>query len=564
MQLQDTFYIIFFFIALFSLAYPLGLFMARVFEGEIPHALRWLAPVENFIYRLAGVNSKKGQDAWTYFIHLFIFNIIGFLFLMSILMLQASLPLNPQKFAGLEFTLAFNTAISFMTNTNWQAYSGEVSLSYFSQMAGLTVQNFLSAATGMTVIIAVIRGLRQRLESNIGNFWVDMTRTLLYLLLPLSFLLAIILIGQGVIQNLSDYVTASTLEGNEQIIPMGPAASQIAIKQLGTNGGGFFGINSAHPFENPTPFSNFLQLLCILLIPVAQVFMFGKMIKQEKQGLSILASMTFLFLGLLAFSLWSEFSFTPEYVGSGPPLEGKEWRIGQTESILWSVSTTAASNGSVNSMHSSLSPLAGGVALFNIMIGEVIYGGVGAGLYGMFLFVLLTVFIAGLMVGRSPEYLGKKIEAKEIRLAMIGVLVPSSVILIGAGMGAVSNWALSSVSHQGPHGLSEILYAFSSTVGNNGSAFAGFNANTPLLNTLLGLGMLMGRFMVIYPVLMISGSLAGKKITPPTAGTFPTDSHLFSLLLTGIILIVGALTFFPALALGPIAEHFLLLKGVTF
>ncbi len=563
MQTETIFYNIFFFIVLFSLGYPFGLFMARVFEGDIPKRVSWIKPLEKIIYGFSGINAEAKYSASTYLLHLLIYNAFGFLLLFLILLFQGHLPLNPQGFAGLDLPLAFNTAISFTTNTNWQAYSGEVSLSYFSQMVGLTTQNFLSASTGLAIIMVIVNGLRNKLDKTIGNFWVDMVRMNLYVLLPLSFILALILVGQGVIQNLAPYVKAVTLEGVDQLLPMGPAASQVAIKQLGTNGGGFFGVNSAHPFENPTPFSNFLQLLSILLIPVAQVFAFGKLMKDEKQGFSIVAAMAVLFTALLVVSHWSEVSTIPTWA-NGVPMEGKEQRIGVNESVLWSVATTAASNGSVNSMHSSLSPLAGLVALFNMMTGEVIFGGAGAGFYGMFLYVILTVFIAGLMVGRSPEYLGKKIEAYEIKLAIIGILVPSALVLLGAGLGAVSSWALTSTSHKGPHGLSEILYTFASTAGNNGSAFGGFNANTPLLNVLLGVTMLIGRFVVIYAVVMISGSLAQKKYTPITAGTFPTNTYIFSVLLIGVVLIVGALTFFPALTLGPIAEHFLLLKGHTF
>lgn len=564
MQMQEIFYLVFFFVVLFSLAYPLGLLLARVFEGDIPKRVSFLKPFENAIYLASGINPEEKQTALTYFIHLFIFNLLGFLFVLLILMFQHLLPLNPQNIPGLDFYLSFNTAISFMTNTNWQAYSGEVNMSYFSQMVGLTVQNFLSAATGASLIVVILRGLNQKLETNMGNFWVDMTRMTLYVLLPLSIILTLILISQGVVQNLSAYIEATTIEGAKQMIPMGPAASQIAIKQLGTNGGGFFGVNSAHPFENPTPLSNFLQCLAILLIPVAQVFAFGKMLKKEKQGLAILLSMSVIFFTLLIGSLYSEYNFLPDYSGGVVPMEGKELRIGTNESVLWSVSTTAASNGSVNSMHSSLSPLSGLMAIFSMMTGEVIFGGVGAGFYGMFLYIILTVFIAGLMVGRSPEYLGKKIEAKEVKLAMIGILVPSICILVGAGLGAVSEWALASTTHKGPHGLSEILYALASACGNNGSAFAGFGANTPVINTILGICMFIGRFAVIYPVIMIAGSLSSKKTVPMTAGTFPTDSYLFSILLVGVVLIVGALTFFPALTLGPIAEHFAMLNGMTF
>lgn len=563
MQTEAIFYNVFFVIVLLSLGYPLGLFIARICEGDIPKRVSFLKPVENLIYRVSGINAQTKFSAPTYFLHLLTFNLMGLVLLILILMGQGFLPLNPQSVSGLDFPLAFNTAVSFITNTNWQAYSGEVSLSYFSQMVGLTTQNFLSASTGLAVIMVVVNGLNQKSEKTIGNFWVDMVRMNLYLLLPLACILALILVGQGVIQNFSPYIKSLTLEGVEQVIPMGPAASQIAIKQLGTNGGGFFGVNSAHPFENPTPFSNFLQMLSILLIPVAQVFAFGKLVKNERQGFSIAAAMSVIFIVLLTFSLWSEFTTIPSWAGD-IPLEGKELRFGTNESVLWSVVTTAASNGSVNAMHSSLSPLSGLVALFNMMTGEVVFGGVGSGLYGMFLYVILTVFVAGLMVGRTPEYLGKRIEAYEIKLAMIGILIPSALILIGTGLASVSDWALSSLSHQGPHGLSEILYAFTSTSGNNGSAFAGFNVNTPVINIVLGLCMFISRFIVIYAVIMISGSLVAKKYTPVTAGTFPTDSYLFSILLIGVVFIVGALTFFPALTLGPIAEHFLTIYGITF
>lgn len=564
MSIEEIFYVIFFLIVLFSLGYPLGIFMARVLEGELPKRVSWIRPLESFIYKFSGINPEEKYSAFHYFLNLFIFNLIGFIILFFILIGQGHLPMNPQGFQGMEPLLAFNTAMSFMTNTNWQAYSGETSLSYFSQMFGLTVQNFLSAATGGAVIMAIVRGVSLKLQNQIGNFWVDMTRLTIYVLLPISLILAVILVGQGVIQNFDAYAKTTGLEGVEQILPMGPVASQVAIKQLGTNGGGFFGVNSAHPFENPTPFSNFLQLLAILLLPVAQVFAYGKLIKEEKQGFSILATMSVLFLGLLVFSLWSEQQFLPEFSQGQIPLEGKEMRFGTTESVVWSVATTAASNGSVNAMHSSLSPLSGLVPMFNMMTGEVIFGGIGAGLYGMFLYVILTVFIAGLMVGRSPEYLGKKIEAKEVKLAMIGVIVPSALILIGTGLGIISQWGLTSLLSKGPHGLSELLYAFTSASANNGSAFAGLNANTPVMNFLLGICMFIGRFAVIFPVIMICGSLAAKKTTPVTAGTFPTDSYLFSIMLLGVILIVGALTFFPSLSLGPIAEHFLMIKGQTF
>ncbi len=450
-----------------------------------------------------------------------------------------------------------------MTNTNWQGYSGESSLSYFTQMLGLNVQNFVSAGTGIAVAIALCRGLVLKQEKNIGNFWQDLYRSTVYILLPISFVLAILLVSQGVVQNLSSYVEAMGLDGVAQVIPQGPAASQVAIKQLGTNGGGFFGVNSAHPLENPTPLSNWLQLIAILLIPVSMVFTFGEYVKDKKQAWALFSAMfSLLFVGLCLSLLAENHTVTSGILENS--MEGKEVRIGTTNSVLWSVFTSAASNGSVNAMHSSLTPLAGGVAMFNIMLGEIIFGGVGAGLYGMLLFVLLTVFLSGLMVGRTPEYLGKKIEGREIKMVILGVLIPSAAILIGAGISSVLPTALSSVSHKGPHGLSEILYAFASAGGNNGSAFAGLSANTVYYNLALGLVMLIGRFGVILPVLAIAGSLAEKKQTPQGAGTLGTDTSLFVCLLVGVILIVGGLTFLPALALGPIIEHFLLIHGFTF
>lgn len=430
-------------------------------------------------------------------------------------------------------------------------------------MLGLTVQNFLSAATGISVFLALVRGIKGRQTSALGNYWVDMTRSVVYVLLPLSIILAILLISQGVIQNFSPYVTAQTIEGANQILPMGPAASQIAIKQLGTNGGGFFGLNSAHPFENPTPLSNWLEMFSILLIPSALTYAYGILVKSKKQGLVLLSAMFIVWFGCLALALYSEYSMNP-ILGIAGSMEGKETRFGVTNSILWAISTTAASNGSVNAMHSSLSPIAGGIAMFNMIMGEVIFGGVGSGLYGMIIFVFMTVFIAGLMVGRTPEYLGKKIDAREMGLVIVAILLPSAAILIGSSAACVLPDALTSVSSKGPHGFSEILYAFTSASQNNGSAFAGLNANTDFYNVLLGLAMLIGRFAVIIPVLAIAGSLAAKNVTPPSDGSFATDNSLFGALLIAIIIIVGALTFLPALSLGPIAEHLLMRHGAIF
>ena len=436
-------------------------------------------------------------------------------------------------------------------------------MSYLTQMLGLTVQNFLSAATGIGVFLALVRGLTRKQEWTLGNFWVDVTRSTIYILLPLSIVMAVALAGQGVIQNFSSYTEVATLEGAKQSIPAGPVASQVAIKQLGTNGGGFFNANSAHPFENPTPFANFLEMLAILLLPAACVFAFGRMVRSRRQGWTLFIVMFSVWFLTLVGSLFAEYATNPIFQQSGI-MEGKETRLGVVNSLIWSTATTVASNGSVNAMHSSLSPLAGGLALFNIMLGEVIFGGVGAGMYGMLLFVLLTVFLSGLMVGRSPEYLGKKIEANEMKMAILGILGPCACILIGAAVSAVLPVALGSLGNKGPHGFSEILYAFTSAAGNNGSAFAGLNANTVYFNLMLGLTMLVGRFVVILPALAIAGQLVGKKISPPSAGTFATDTPIFGVLLIGVIVIVGALTFLPALSLGPIVEHFLVINGQTF
>jgi len=541
----------------------LGGFMATVFCGEKTWLTPVLKPLESFIYKLSGVDDRAEMSWKKYALALLAFNAFGFLAVFALMLAQGALPLNPQSTGGTSGFLAFNTAVSFMTNTNWQAYSGEAALSYLTQMLGLGVQNFVSAATGIAVMIALTRGIARKNAASIGNFWVDLTRTTLYILLPLSLLLAVMLISQGVVQSFGTYLQATTLEGRSQVIPLGPAASQIAIKQLGTNGGGFFGVNSAHPFENPTPFSNFLQVFAILLIPSALTYTYGKMVGSVRQGWTIFAAMLAVLLVVLAVSLWSETSYNA-VLQTSVQMEGKEQRFGVANSVLWGMTTTVASNGSVNAMHDSFSPLAGGMAMLNMMLGEVIFGGVGAGMYGMLMFIIITVFIAGLMVGRTPEYLGKKIEAFEVQMAMLAILAPSAVILIGTMIAVLIPQGLSSLNNQGAHGFSEILYAFTSAAGNNGSAFAGLTVDTPFYNIALGIGMLVGRFGVILPALAIAGSLVGKKYTPPSLGTFPTDKPLFAALLIAVIIIVGALTFFPALSLGPIVEHLLMNGGKTF
>ena len=527
MKTTEWLQVIAYFGALIALTPLLGMFMARVFEGK-RHPLFFLKPVERALYKLAGVDEKR-EMRWTdYLGALLVFNLLGFLAVLGLQLFQARLPLNPQSLPNVPFWLALNTAVSFMTNTNWQAYSGEATLSYLVQMLGLTVQNFVSAATGMAVLLALARGLSRRCADTLGNFWADLVRTTVYVLLPLSFLLALVLVGQGVVQTFAPYVSVTTLEGQQQIIPLGPAASQIAIKQIGTNGGGFFGVNSAHPFENPTPLSNFLEMLAILLIPAAQTYTFGLMIGRRRHGWALFAVMLILVLGGFAIAWWAETSINP-VTGLSAWMEGKETRFGVMNSVLWGTATSAASNGSVNAMHDSFSPIAGLVPLFNILLGEVVFGGVGAGLYGMILFVILTVFLVGLMVGRTPEYLGKKIEAREVRLAIIGILIPSLVILCGAALALLLPSARASLANAGPHGLSEILYAYASAAGNNGSAFAGLNANTPFYNGTLALAMLLGRFGVIIPVLGIAGSMARKRVAPPNPGTFrPTRPDLSS------------------------------------
>ncbi len=552
------------FSGLFIILTPLiGAYMANIFSGKTTFAHPILGWLERLCYRISGVNPNEEMKWTTYAKTLLLFNGFGFIAVFILHMTQGLLPLNPQQLPATSWELAFNTTVSFVTNTNWQAYAGETTLSYLTQMLGLSVQNFLSAATGFTVLIALIRGLTRKSVDTIGNFWSDLVRSTVYILLPLSLIMAVVLVGEGVIQTFSPYVEVTTLENGKQTIPLGPVASQVAIKQLGTNGGGFFNANSAHPFENPTPFSNFLQALAIMLLPTALVYTYGSMIGSHKHAYLLFSVMLLLWAGGIGLSVWSEHLHNPA-IDAYPLLEGKETRLGITNSLLWSVSTTATANGSVNGMLASLSPLAGGMALFNIMVGELIFGGIGVGMCSMLMFVLLTVFLCGLMVGRTPEYLGKKIEKREMQWVIIAILMPLSLILIGAGIACVLPIALGSLANQGPHGLTEMLYAFSSAAGNNGSAFAGLNANTNFFNLVLGVIMLVARLSIVLASLAIAGLLAKKTITPPSIGTFSTNSLLFAMLLLSVILIEGALTFFSALSLGPVVEHLLMLQGQTF
>jgi K+-transporting ATPase ATPase A chain len=563
MRALDALQLFLFFAVLIGLAPVLGKYMSKVFTGDKHFMLPVFGWLEKLVYRTSGIKSKEEMNWKTYTFGVLFFNLFGMVFLFLLQMLQAYLPLNTEKLPNVSWHLAFNTAASFITNTNWQSYSGENTMSYLVQMLGLTVQNFVSAATGIAVLLALIRGLTRKTTDELGNFWVDLTRIVVYVLLPLSIILAFLLVGQGVVQTFSHYVHATTLQGTDQIIPLGPAASQIAIKQLGTNGGGFFNTNSAHPFENPTPFSNFLEMFAIIIISAGLVFTYGHYMKSKRQARAIFITMLILFALGLSLSLWAEYSHNNVLDVSGN-MEGKETRFGVMNSVLWSVTTTATSNGSVNSMHDSLSPFSGMIAMLNLMLGEIIFGGVGSGLYGIIVFIFLTVFIAGLMVGRTPEYLGKKVEAFEVKMAILAVLAPSVVIKLFSAIACSVGPGLSSLNNAGPHGLSEILYAFSSAAGNNGSAFGGLNANTVFYNLMLGFGMIIGRFGIIVPVMAIAGSMAKKKITPVSSGTFKTDNWLFVLLLIGVILIIGGLTFFPPLALGPIAEHFLMNLGIAF
>jgi K+-transporting ATPase ATPase A chain len=567
-QREELLEILIFFLVLLGLGFPIGKVLGQVLKGELSSYLKFLRPVERATLQTIGVNRDNHQNPATmgwreYFGCVIGLSLTGLGVLTLILRYQNLLPLNPQNFGGLTWLLSLNTAVSFVTNTNWQAYSGEAQLSYFSQMVGLGVQNFVSAAVGIAIMAALARGLISKQVDRVGNFWEDITRVTVYILLPLSLFLAIGLISQGVIQNFSHYQEATSLEGIKSLIPGGPAASQIAIKQLGTNGGGFFGVNSAHPFENPTPLSNFLQLLSILLLPLACVIAFGELTLKKAHSRALVYTMFVVFIPVLVLALWSE-SSANFAIGNLPFFEGKETRFGIGSSTLWEVATTLASNGSVNAMHDSFSPLAGMVGIFNMMLGEVIFGGVGSGVYGLVLFVVLAVFLAGLMVGRSPEYFGKKIESKEVVWAAVGVLAPGICILLGTTLSLLLPEALGSRGNLGPHGLSEILYAFTSASANNGSAFGGLTVDTPFYNMALSFCMLVGRFVPILAVLQITASLSLKKIAPESLGTFPTSGGSFVLLLTGVVIIIGALTFLPVLALGPLAEHFLMQKGLLF
>jgi len=569
--------------------------MARVYEGErtVLHPL--LRPLEKLTYRVCGIREDNEQRLTQYAASLLAFSLASFIFSYLIQLLEPLFPLNPTHFRGpntpsgatpMTPDLAFNTATSFTTNTNWQSYGGETTMSYFTQMAALTVQNFVSAAAGMAVAIALVRGFARRQMNTIGNFWVDLTRGTLYILLPLSLLGALFICSQGVIQNVKAYTHATTLEGKTQVIAQGPAASQVAIKQLGTNGGGFFNMNSAHPLENPTPLSNFLETFYILVISAGLTYTFGKMVKDTRQGWALFATMSLLFLIGVFVCYWAEqrgnpiltrlgIQNQPTATQSGGNMEGKEVRYGIASSALWAVATTDASNGSVNSMHDSYTPIGGLVPLFNIQTAEVIFGGVGAGLYGMLLYVILAVFIAGLMVGRTPEYLGKKIESKEVKMSMVALIACAASILVFTAMSSRMHFAkngywnppgeaTANTNNGGPHGFSEIMYTYSSGTGNNGSAFAGISANTPWYNLTIGLAMWIGRFLIIVPMLAVAGSLAAKKSVAATSGTLPTHGPLFVGFLAGTVIIVGALTFFPALSLGPIVEHFLMHEGKLF
>lgn len=566
----------FYLIILVVLAIPLGSYMGKVMNGEKVFLSKILLPCENFIYRMLKIDKKEDMYWKKYAMCTLAFNAIGFVFLYLLLVLQRFFPLNPENIEGNSWHLAFNTASSFITNTNWQAYSGESALSYFSQMMGLTVQNFVSAAVGIVVLFALIRGFVRVEEKGVGNFFIDMTRTILYVLIPLSIVVTLGIASQGVVQSFKPYETVTLVEPieledgsvvTEQVVPLGPAASQIAIKQLGTNGGGFMGANSAHPFENPTPFSNLLEMISILLIPAALCFTFGRNVKDKKQGIAIFSAMFIMLVIALSVIAVNEHAATPQLAQEGAVnilaenqaggnMEGKEARFGIATSGTWAAFTTAASNGSVNSMHDSYTPIGGMVTMLLMQLGEVVFGGVGCGLYGMLGFAILTVFIAGLMVGRTPEYLGKKIEPFEMKMAVLVCLATPIGILVGSGIAALIPTIADSLNNSGAHGFSELLYAYSSAGGNNGSAFAGFNANTPFLNVSIGIVMLFARFAPMVATLAIAGSLIGKKKVAVSVGTLPTHNALFVALLIFIVLLIGALSFFPALALGPIAEYF--------
>ena len=600
MTANGIFQLVFYMVVLLALARPLGGYMARVYEGRRVAPDRVLGGLERLVYRAGGVWPNAEMGWKSYALAMLWFNLLGLLAVYLLQRLQGVLPLNPQAMGAVSPDSSFNTAVSFATNTNWQGYGGESTMSYLTQMLGLTVQNFVSAASGMATLVALIRGFARRSVETIGNFWVDLTRTTLYILVPLSVILALALVSQGVVQTFSPYAKATVVQPGEydepvtdqdgkpvldekgqpktkksplteQVIAVGPAASQIAIKQLGTNGGGFFNANSAHPFENPTPLSNFLEMLSILLIAAALCYTFGVMVGDVRQGWTVLASMTVIFVSLLVVCYVAEqngavfvkqgVDHTASALQSGGNMEGKEVRFGIASSAIWATATTSASNGSVNSMHDSYTPLGGLVPMWMIQLGEVVYGGVGSGLYGMLMFAIVAVFVAGLMVGRTPEYLGKKIEAYEMKMASLVILITPALVLIGTSVGVVTAAGKAGIANPGIHGFSEILYAFSSAANNNGSAFAGLSANTPFYNTALGLCMLFGRYWLAIPVLAIAGSLARKKIVPAGPGTLPTHTPLFVALLVGVVILVGALTFVPALALGPIVEHLTLIAA---
>ncbi|HLO32994.1 MAG TPA: potassium-transporting ATPase subunit KdpA [Anaerolineales bacterium] len=576
MNLYSWLQIILYLVVLLALAKPVGNYMARVYQGERTFLDRVLGPVERLVYRLSGVKPDEDMNWKTYAIAVMLFNVLGLIVVYLLQRLQGLLPLNPQGLGAVTPDSSWNTATSFATNTNWQGYGGEVTMSYLSQMLGLTVQNFASAATGMAVLIALIRGIVRHTAKGIGNFWVDLTRTTLYILIPLALVVALALVSQGVVQTFTPYQTVTLLQPTtdahgqavtEQVLAVGPAASQVAIKQLGTNGGGFFNVNSAHPFENATPFSNFVEMLSILVISGALCYTFGVMVGDTRQGWAVLAAMTIIMVAFLALAVWSEQGGNPLFtkmgvdqtqtnINPGGNMEGKETRFGIVNSAIWATVTTSASNGSVNSMHDSFMPLGGLVPLFMIQLGEIIFGGAGSGLYGMLAFVIVAVFVAGLMVGRTPEYLGKKIEAYEMKMASLMLLIPIVLAKVGTAIAVVAPAGLATIWNTGgPHGFSEVLYAFSSAANNNGSAFAGLGANTPFYNTALGICMFFARYWLVVPALAIAGSLVRKKKVPASSGTLPTHTPLFVAWLIGVIMIVGALSFIPALALGPIVEH---------
>jgi potassium-transporting ATPase potassium-binding subunit len=567
MTLNGWLQIALFCVLITAIVKPLGFYMTRVFNGDRTLLSPVLGPLERGIYRLCGVDERREQGWVAYGVAMLLFSLAGFLSLYALMRLQAVLPFNPAGQSAVEQGLAFNTALSFVTNTNWQSYVPETTMSYLVQMAGLTVHNFLSAATGMALAIALVRGFARRSAAGIGNFWVDLVRATLYVLLPISIVVGLFFVWQGMPQNLAAYTEATTLEGAKQVIAQGPVASQEVIKMLGTNGGGFFNANSAHPFENPSALTNLVQMVLIFAIAAALTNVFGRMVGDERQGWAVFSVMGVLFLAGVLVTYWAEAAGNPAFTQlglEGGNMEGKELRFGVAISALFAVITTAASCGAVIAMHDSFTPLGGLVPLFNIQLGEIIYGGVGSGLYGMLLFAIVSVFVAGLMVGRTPEYLGKKIEAREVKMAMLAVLILPLSILGFTAIATVVDAGLAGPANQGPHGFSEILYAYTSGTGNNGSAFAGISANTLFYNTTIGVAMFVGRFLMIVPMLAIAGSLAAKKIVPASAGTFPTHGPVFVGLVVGVILIVGGLTFFPALALGPLVEHFAMRAGTLF